>query len=69
MTTTKNPHLQPAVTLLAKIGSIVVHADELLSTNGHAYDRVALQGLLNDPEVTAWVKAMREFLPVKRPRA
>ncbi len=62
-----NP-LQPAASLLIKLGSCVVHADELLSPHGHAVDRVAFDGLLADAEVQAWIEQMTKlaFLPVKR---
>jgi len=60
-----NP-LKPASTLLCKLGSIAVHADELMSDQGHPVDRIALIALLEDAEVVAWVKAMGVYLPVKR---
>lgn len=56
----------PSLSLLAKLGSVAVHADELLSPNGHAFDRSALQQLLRDPEVMAWIKDMGPLLPRKR---
>ena len=60
--------LKPPVALLVKIGSIVVHADEFLSPNGHELDKIALQQLFADPDVREWVKAMTKMamLPVKR---
>lgn len=56
------------LTVLVKLGSLAVHVEELLSTDGHAYDRVALQSLLDDPEVRAWLRHMdaNGFLPKKR---
>ena len=57
--------LTPDLTTLCKLGSIVVHAEEMLST-GHAFDRAALQSLLIDPEVQRWIKAMGVYMPVKR---
>jgi hypothetical protein len=56
----------PDLRLLAKLGSIVVHADELLSPRGHDYDKVALRGLIADPEVQNWIKEMGALLPLKR---
>jgi hypothetical protein len=50
--------LAPELTLLVKLGSIAVHTDEMLSSDGHVFDRVALQSLLTDPEVVAWLKKM-----------
>jgi hypothetical protein len=60
--------LQPSVALLVKLGSIAVHAEELLSPQGHQFDRAALQTLFEDQEVKAWIAQMTEMamLPVKR---
>ena len=60
--------LKPLLTLLVKLGSIVVHTDEFLSLNGHPFDRQALVPLLRDPEVEKWIAAMYKlcFLPQKR---
>ena len=52
--------------LLCKLGSIVVHTEEMLSAKGHHFDLTALKGLLADPEVVAWVKSMGVYLPAKR---
>ena len=57
--------LTPDLTTLCKLGSIVVHVEEMLST-GHAFDRAALQSLLIDPEVQRWIKAMGVYVPLKR---
>ena len=59
---------QPSLSLLGKLGSIAVHADELLSPDNHHFDRMAMVSLLNDSEVQAWIKAMHDqaLLPVKR---
>lgn len=60
--------LKLSATLLIKIGSAIVHIEELLSPDGHQFDRAALDACLNDPEVMAWIKAMDKmaFLPQKR---
>jgi hypothetical protein len=60
--------LKPSASLLVKLGSIIVHAEELLSPNGHIFDHAALQTLMQDAEVQQWLKAMgaMAFLPVKR---
>lgn len=57
---------KPSLGLLCKIGSIVVHADELISPGGHEVDHTALQSLLMDAEVREWIIEMGPFLPVKR---
>lgn len=60
-----------SMSLLAKLGSIAVHADELSSKNvdavrGHEFDKIAIRQLIADPEITAWIKEMGPLLPVKR---
>lgn len=61
-----NPACEATLSLLVKLGSIAVHADEMLSPDGHAFDRTAIETLLKDPEVTAWIKKMGVLLPRKR---
>lgn len=58
----------PSAALLSKLGSIAVHAEELTSPTGHDFDKIALDSLLSDPEVTEWLDGMRKMamLPVKR---
>ena len=60
--------LNPSAPLLCKLGSIIVHADELLSPDGHAFDREALKALLDDPAVNEWLAGMGELamIPLKR---
>lgn len=59
--------LKPTVALLSKLGSIVVHADELAHpVKGHVFDHFALKQLVEDPEVREWLKSMGPFVPVKR---
>lgn len=59
---------KPDAALLVKLGSIAVHADEMLSPDGHDFDRIALQGLIADPQVKEWLTGMDKLamLPVKR---
>lgn len=60
--------LRPSAGVLCKIGSVVVHADEMLSAKGHAFDAEALKSLLRDPELVEWLKAMDKLalIPKKR---
>lgn len=60
--------LKPSAALLCKLGSVVIHADELMSPSGHAFDKVALDSLLKDPDVVEWLRGMDHMamLPVKR---
>lgn len=64
----KNDPLKPSIQLLSKLGSIAVHADEMLSAKGHTADKAALQALLRDADVVAWCNEMTKMamLPVKR---
>ena len=65
------------LSLEIKLGSIAVHADELLSPTdnptliaegGHTVDRDAIKSLLSDPEVRAFLSDMEKgcFLPLRR---
>jgi hypothetical protein len=67
MTKNANP-LRPTASLLVKLGSIAIHAEELLSPTGHPLDRVAMQTLYGDEEVKDWIAQMNAMamLPVKR---
>jgi hypothetical protein len=66
--TTPPEMLKPSLSLLVKLGSIVVHAQELLSPDGHQFDRIALDALMSDAEVRQWMKEMdaAAMLPKKR---
>lgn len=60
--------LKPSAQLLIKLGSIIVHQEEALSSNGHPFDVVALKTVREDPEVVSWLESKSEMglLPVKR---
>ena len=60
--------LDPSTQLLCKLGSVLMHVEELLSPLGHEMDRHALASVLTDTEVVAWLKEMREMalIPEKR---
>lgn len=62
-----NP-LKPDPTLLIKLGSIIVHAEELISPKGHEFDMSAIEGLLSDSEIKEWLAEMNKMalLPEKR---
>jgi hypothetical protein len=64
----QNDPFKPSVSLLVKLGSVFVHAEEFLSSDGHDFDKVALNQLFEDAEVKEWVAAMDKmaFLPKKR---
>jgi hypothetical protein len=54
------------LSLAVKLGSIVVHADELTGPDGRELDRQVIRRALEDTEVVAWIKDMGCLLPVKR---
>lgn len=60
--------LTPPLSLLCKLGSIAVHAEETISEEGHDLDMAALRALLADSEVVEWLGAMNAaaLLPLKR---
>jgi hypothetical protein len=60
--------LAPSPALLVKLGSIIVHADEFTSGDGHEFDLGAMKVLLADPAVKAWIAdgTKRALLPLKR---
>jgi len=62
-----NP-LKPPASLLCKLGSILIHAEELTSSKGHVFDHYALKALTDDAEVKEWLAKMQAaaMLPLKR---
>jgi hypothetical protein len=58
----------PSIGLLVKLGSLIVHYQEMNSAKGHAYDKSAIETLEKDAEVVWWLSVMTSagFLPVKR---
>lgn len=60
--------LSPPTSLLAKVGSIAAHAEELFSPDGHPADQATIEALLVDPEVQQWLEQMRglALLPARR---
>ena len=70
-----NPIDNLPLSLLVKLGSIAVHAEEFLSGiapppsgSPASYDLAALRTVLGDREVVAWLEGMGKMalLPVKR---
>lgn len=57
---------KPDLRLLAKLGSIVVHVEEMLSDATHEFDVAAVRALVQDADVQAWLKAMGPLVPRKR---
>lgn len=60
--------LSPSAVLLTKLGSALVHAEELIEPGAHPFDLGSLKSLLADPEVVAWREGMDALarLPKKR---
>jgi len=44
--------------LLVKLGSLVVHIEEAMSSKGHHFDIATIKGQLQDEELREWLKAM-----------
>lgn len=59
---------KPTLSLLCKLASIAVHADEMLSPGGHQFDKIAITSVLNDPEVKEFIALMAKnsLVPLKR---
>lgn len=60
--------MKASMTVLLKLASIAVHADELLSPDGREADKSAIRGLLADPELKAWLgdPELQVYLPLRR---
>lgn len=60
--------MKPSATLLIKIGSAMIHAEEMIETKflNIKFDLPAFKTVSDDPEVVAWKKAMGPLLPRKR---
>jgi hypothetical protein len=60
--------LHPSTALLCKLGSVIVHTEELAEPGAHELDLAALDALMTDPEVVEWRAAMDRLalLPKKR---
>jgi hypothetical protein len=54
------------ISLALRLASVVVHADEWTTTGKHDFDFIALRKLIEDDEVTAWIKSLGPLAPVKR---
>lgn len=60
--------LRPEPNVLVKLGSLMVHADEITSPDAHEADAAAIRSLLSDPDIVAWREQMDAlaFLPIMR---
>lgn len=60
--------LKPSMSLLAKVGSIIVHVEEAMGSKQHRFDVMALQHGIEDAEVKSWLEQMRKLalVPEKR---
>ena len=64
----KNDPLKPSATLLIKLGSAMIHAEEMIETKfkNLDFDLPAFKTVAEDTEVIEWVKQMGPMLPRKR---
>lgn len=64
-----NPLYDLRPDLLAKVGSIIGHVQELRSPHGNEiFDGGAIDNLLRDPQVVDWLNDMRALALVPLPR-
>lgn len=61
--------LKPTPSLLSKLGSVIVHVEEMLEPGGHRFDKMALDTALNDPEVREWREQMDALAMIPRKRS
>lgn len=55
------------ISIISKLGSILVHLQELLSPGAHEFDSTVLKQLLDDPEVKGFLGDIDPaLLPVRR---
>jgi hypothetical protein len=56
------------ITLQVKLGSIIIHIQEMLSGKGHEFDNIVILQLMNDSELLNWLNALETegLLPLKR---
>jgi len=59
---------EPSKILLIKLGSIAVHAEEMISDKGHHFDVEVLKVLLNDSDVKVWLSEMDKFALLPKTR-
>ncbi len=53
--------------LKIKIGCLIVHVEEFLSSDGHEFDRLQILSSLEDKSIKEFVESIDPvFLPVKR---
>lgn len=59
---------EPSLSLLVKLGSVIIHVQEYLGPDGHPLDRMAFENVAKDPDVKAWLEEGTDLalLPVKR---
>ena len=63
------PSISPIlpISLISKLGSMIVHLQEFLSEGSHEFDIETLRQLVADPEVEGFLKDIDPaLLPVKR---
>lgn len=66
--TTLLDKLGASPSLMIKLGSLARHIEELHGAGGHEADKHAIESLLGDPEVAAFMQAADDLalLPVRR---
>lgn len=60
--------MNPPPSLLCKLASVIVHAEEFMSPHGHEFDKEAFDQLLKDREVAGWLQQMTDAAMAPRKR-
>lgn len=60
--------MNPAPSLLCKLASVIVHAEEYMSPHGHEFDKNAFDQLVKDREVADWLEQMTAAAMAPRKR-
>ena len=63
-----NNPLKPSMSLLSKVGSLILHAEEFMSYTGHFVDKTEFDRLMVDPEIKEWLQSMDELALVPKKR-
>lgn len=60
--------LTPPASTLMKLGSIAQHMKEMMSSDGHAFDKLAMEQLVQDPEIATWLSEMDKLALIPKLR-
>ena len=58
--------MEVSTSIVAKLGSLVVHIEEYFSADSHPLDKTAIESLLMDAELRQWMMKNKILFPLKR---